>query len=619
MLLDQLSTPGCNHSVFQTLSIVDESIGESSVLPLSVIDESIGESSVLLSPEVVEPIESDPINSSKKRKRNEASWTGNVRKKKRSRELPYVSDRTGKFVEGKSFKTFTCKCRLNCDRLPEKELAKAHQALYNLSSFESQTTYICSLIEEMPVFRHYAPDEMKNTDSEFDDGVEETTTTVVKRGTTTVVHTRKKLRSKNDKNTATANKSPKQKNFHRKYTRYYYLKINQDKVRVCKAKFCKTLCIDSARVHRSMLKYKSNDLKDHRGKHTSSKKTPAADGDFAKTHIDSFPKYSSHYCRSQSSRKYLSADMNKSEMYKMYRKECRKQNKKAMSERLYFEMIDEADLHFKSTKKDTCKTCDNLHMRIQCEEDDEAKNILVQQQTEHHIKAQNARLHLNKDALMASDDTYVVTFDLEKTLPLPKLSTGVCFYKRQMWLYNMGIHGYRIQQNYDAQIMTDEELAKVEIDSFGKEFMYVWTENIASRGSQEVASVLIKHTQNIQLKPKHLIAWSDSCGGQNRNIEVALFWNYLLHSVDGLESITHKFLIPGHSYLPNDSDFSHIETKQKRKANIYSPEEYITIIQKACDEKPFAVTEMKTSEFISTKPLEENSTNRKRTTNGQVI
>ena len=47
MLLDQLSTPGCNHSVFQTLSIVDESIGESSVLPLSVIDESIGESSVL--------------------------------------------------------------------------------------------------------------------------------------------------------------------------------------------------------------------------------------------------------------------------------------------------------------------------------------------------------------------------------------------------------------------------------------------------------------------------------------------------------------------------------------------------------------------------------------------
>jgi len=37
-------------------------------------------------------------------------------------------------------------------------------------------------------------------------------------------------------------------------------------------------------------------------------------------------------------------------------------------------------------------------------------------------------------------DTFMITFDLQKTLPLPKLSTNVAPYLRQLWLYNLGIH-----------------------------------------------------------------------------------------------------------------------------------------------------------------------------------
>ena len=33
-----------------------------------------------------------------------------------------------------------------------------------------------------------------------------------------------------------------------------------------------------------------------------------------------------------------------------------------------------------------------------------------------------------------------MTYDMEKTLPLPKLSVSEAFYLRQVWLYNTGVH-----------------------------------------------------------------------------------------------------------------------------------------------------------------------------------
>ena len=59
-----------------------------------------------------------------------------------------------------------------------------------------------------------------------------------------------------------------------------------------------------------------------------------------------------------------------------------------------------------------------------------------------------------------------ITFDLQKTLPTPVLTTGVCYYKRQLWTYNLGIHS-----------MVDDQA-----------FMYLWNEFIALRGPDEIAS-----------------------------------------------------------------------------------------------------------------------------------
>ncbi|KAE9522071.1 hypothetical protein AGLY_017531 [Aphis glycines] len=81
---------------------------------------------------------------------------------------------------------------------------------------------------------------------------------------------------------------------------------------------------------------------------------------------------------------------------------------------------------------------------------------------------------------------------------------------RQLWLYNTGIFSGKDNQGY----------------------CYVWLEGKARRGAQEV----------------DLVLWSDSCGGQNRNIKIVLLIKTLFNNTE-LETITLKYLYPGHSFL----------------------------------------------------------------------
>ena len=55
-----------------------------------------------------------------------------------------------------------------------------------------------------------------------------------------------------------------------------------------------------------------------------------------------------------------------------------------------------------------------------------------------------------------------------------------------------------------------------------------------------------------------LVAWSDSCGGQNKNFSVMSFWQCLILS-KRFKSVEHKFPEPGHLYLDCDRDFGKVE------------------------------------------------------------
>lgn len=90
---------------------------------------------------------------------------------------------------------------------------------------------------------------------------------------------------------------------------------------------------------------------------------------------------------------------------------------------------------------------------------------------------------------------------------------------------------------------------------------------------------------------KHVVAYSDSCGGQNKSFYIVCFWIYLL--IKGCcETIDHKFLTPGHTYLPSDRDFALIE-KKKKETEIFVPMQWFNLVEGTRVQKPFRVARMK--------------------------
>ena len=95
----------------------------------------------------------------------------------------------------------------------------------------------------------------------------------------------------------------------------------------------------------------------------------------------------------------------------------------------------------------------------------------------------------------------------------------------------------------------------------------MWHEGVTGRGSCEVGSCILKHLQNMNVSPSttHLVTYSDSCGGQNRNIHLVCLWLHIV-ACRYLPFTVQKLMLSGHSYLPNDRDFGSIELAKKKNS-----------------------------------------------------
>ena len=69
-----------------------------------------------------------------------------------------------------------------------------------------------------------------------------------------------------------------------------------------------------------------------------------------------------------------------------------------------------------------------------------------------------------------------------------------------------------------------------------------------------------------------------------------------LHRKGIYEVLNHKYLVRGHTFLQNDTDFSQIE-KRRKSAVVYLPEDWCKVVREANTVKPFVVREMRQPDF----------------------
>lgn len=467
--------------------------------------------------------------------------------------------KSGKIIEAKNFSCQTlCRCDKGCglkiDVVRQKEI---YDAFYN-TNWSSKTAFIRSCVRRIPIKTKMS-----------------------------------------DLNPVTPAKNVQ---FHLKF---HLINDKGTEIEVCRWFFYKLLQVNKYRCIYAIKTAKENPSSiDSRGHRSSVNKIKESDMNYLRDFISKFPKYESHYGRSASKRMYLSPNLNIIKMFKEYRNVCEFHNRPTVSETTFRKVFNfEFNLAFKTRKKDTCKQCDKFEIEIKSSTSYE-KTQQLEKEKNHHFDHVNAVKNKFKDdvkfAENAENKTICLTFDLQKTLETPVLTTNVAYYKRSLWTYNLCIYN----------------------ESEKKGYMYIWSENMGSRGACDIGTCLIKHfEEHVSPDIKHIILYSDGCGGQNRNIKLTLlFKKYLCQSIQSLQSIHQKYFVSGHSYNNCDRCFALIEKQKKLTQEIFVPDDWTNLIRQAKKKEPqFEIHSLDESEFLSTNELLPLIVNRKKSINGFQI
>ena len=372
-------------------------------------------------------------------------------------------------------------------------------------------------------------------------------------------------------------RTAKQTESRRKFTFKYHLPMQGDKIQVCKKFFLSVLDISEKRISYFHSNLRQAETGVHREKQSGiskNKGTPTNKRQDVRDHINSFPRVSSHYCRSDTSREYLEQQLTLPRMYQLYREVTPDPVKINVYRKIFNE---DFNISFHKRKKDCCDHCEEFRVNRSPTEEDRKKFEL------HEMQKIESREERNKDRSLYgknSEKVAVICFDLQNVITLPRASVSSFFYRRKLTCYNLTAHNSKDKKIYCA----------------------IWHEAISGRAGNHIASALIKILQKVVTNNpavEDIILWSDACVPQNKNSVMSLALICFLQNHPHLRSITQKFGAPGHSCIQEvDSAHSSIE-KMLGSSEVYSPVTLLRLFNEANLRKDhFVVIQMKAEDFL---------------------
>nr|CAI5822548.1 unnamed protein product [Callosobruchus analis] len=190
----------------------------------------------------------------------------------------------------------------------------------------------------------------------------------------------------------------------------------------------------------------------------------------------------------------------------------------------------------------------------------------------------------------------VSCFDLQKVILVPQCERPPFYYKCKLSTYNFTVFDVNSKEG----------------------FCYIWTEQIAKRGGNEIASCLFDFIETMVKRGKQkFYFYSDNCIGQNKNKILVMM--YLFATKKFQIEIVHRFFEAGHSQNENDSIHALIE-RNKQGKDIFTPEQFIMLVKLAkVKGKPYNVKEMCQTDFFDFKSLEVTYKNFQWNTGGKKV
>jgi hypothetical protein len=382
----------------------------------------------------------------------------------------------------------------------------------------------------------------------------------------------------------------------------YFLRKDANKVRVCKRFFMSTINIGHYPITAAINGQGASGIftgVDGRGRHYPGNKTKDTDLEIVRKHIDRFPRTPSHYTRSSTKREYLDQKLTIKKMYDLYLEHMAKTypRKKAVKDHIYRRVFcTEFNLAFFKPKKDLCQLCSRYDQLTGTDKDD-----LLVEYNDHLVRkasCQNAKAE-DKAAAIAdgTNAKLVVTFDLQSVLQIPSTDVSPLYYSRKLSMFNLTIHN--ANEPHQA-------------------FCYCWPEIEGKRGSCEIGSCLYIYLKQLPKEISEITMYSDTCGGQNRNHQVAALLLYAVQTLKNIKVINQKFLESGHTEMEVDSMHSAIE-REKRHTPVYSALDWHTIFKNARRHNPYTVVPMDYADFIDLKQLSSKLIKTTKHTDGSTL
>ncbi|CAK1582017.1 unnamed protein product [Parnassius mnemosyne] len=221
------------------------------------------------------------------------------------------------------------------------------------------------------------------------------------------------------------------------------------------------------------------------------------------------------------------------------------------------------NLEFGSPRTDVCSVCLQYAEKIKAARDNRTKTDLMIQLRVHKKRAQAFFNYLKED----SPNVFILSYDCQKNMPLPKIPDQSTYYSRQIYLFNFTI----VAGSSKSQLNKDST------------FSYVWTEDRFPKDSNCKASA-IYHRLNattfpLQINTVRLMAdgWM---AGQNKNTTVVgMCQKWFTEAPQHIKKMEIIFPVVGHSFLPADRVFGRIEKEFRKRDTILEPTGYTNIIK----------------------------------------